>query len=60
MVEESRMSNPPVLLPIFPEDNLPSAKLNGVLIAVDDGAGNFKLGISREGQWFLFNHDSVS
>lgn len=59
MAEESRR-NPPTILPVFPESDLPSASQNGTLIAVDDGAGNFKLGLAREGQWFLFNHDTVS
>lgn len=46
-------------LPIFAESDLPSAYQSGLLIAVDDGAGNIKLGLSREGTWYLFAHDTT-
>lgn len=47
------------VLSLFQESDLPSAHQTGLLIAVDDGAGNVKLGLSREGSWFLFAHDTI-
>lgn len=55
---EEGVSRPPVL-PVFKETNLPSAKQDGLMILVDDGAGNLKIGASRDGKWFLFVHDST-